>query len=61
MKVTKMWWIKSSAKDSYLRDGINPGPCEVLSKEVVREVRRQIAQRKLVELQVRERSLNTKS
>jgi hypothetical protein len=61
MKVTKMWWIKSSAKDSYLRDGINPGPCEVLSKEVAREDQRQINQRRLVEQQVRERSLNTKS
>jgi hypothetical protein len=61
MKVTKMWWIKSSTENSYLRDGINPGPYEVLSKEVAREGQRQINQRRLVEQQVRERSLNTKS
>ena len=56
-----MRWIERSTKNSYFRDGINPGPCEVLSKEVRRELRRQIDQRRLVEPQVRERSQNTKS
>jgi hypothetical protein len=56
-----MRWIKSSTKNSYFRDGINPGPCEVLSKEAKRECQKQIVQRKQVMLGVRERSRNTKS
>lgn len=56
-----MRWIKSSAKNSYFRDGINPGPCEVLSKEEVRELQKRIDQRRLVGPKVRERSPNTKS
>jgi len=59
--VAKMRWIKSPTKNSYFRDGINPGPCEVLSKEVTKERRMQRDQRRLVGLQVRERFLNTKS
>jgi len=61
MKMTKMWWIKCPTENSYFRDGINPGPCEVLNREVKRELRMQRDQRRLVGLQVRELPLNTKS
>jgi hypothetical protein len=61
MKMAKMWWIKCPTKNSYFRDGINPGPCEVLSREVASELRMRIGQRKLAMLEVRERFQNTKS
>ena len=56
-----MRWIKSPTKNSYFRDGINPGPCEVLNKEVMKERQMQRAQRKLVGPEVREQFRNTKS
>jgi hypothetical protein len=59
--MAKMWWIKRSTKNSYFRDEINPGPCEVLNREVVKELRKRIAQRKLATLEVRELFRNTKS
>ena len=61
MKMAKMWWIKSPTKNSYFRDEINPGPCEVLNREEVKELRMRIDQRKLAMLEVRERFQNTKS
>jgi hypothetical protein len=61
MKMAKMWWIKGPTKNSYFRDEINPGPCEVLNKEVVKERQMQRDQRKLATLEVREQLLNTKS
>jgi hypothetical protein len=59
--MAKMWRIKSTAENSYFRDGINPGPCVVLNKEVARELRKQKAQRILGAQKVHEPSLNTKS
>ena len=56
-----MRWIERSTKNSYFRDEINPGPCEVLNREEVKELQMRIDQRRLVEPQVRERSQNTKS
>ena len=56
-----MWWIKSPTKNSYFRDGINPGPCEVLSKEARPEHQMQRGQRRPVRQEVREQLLNTKS
>jgi hypothetical protein len=61
MKMAKMWWIKGPTKNSYFRDEINPGPCEVLNREEVKELRMRIGQRKLATLEVREQLLNTKS
>jgi hypothetical protein len=61
VKVAKMRWIKSSTKNSYFRDEINPGPCEVLSKEVRQERQMKRGQRRLAMLEVRERFQNTKS
>jgi hypothetical protein len=61
MKMAKMWWIKCPTKNSYFRDEINPGPCEVLNREEVKELRMRIGQRKLATLEVREQLLNTKS
>ena len=61
MKMAKMRWIKCPTKNSYFRDEINPGPCEVLNREVVKELRRQRGQRKLAMLEVRERFRNTES
>jgi hypothetical protein len=61
MKVAKMRWIKGPTKNSYFRDEINPGPYEVLNKEVVKERQMQRDQRKLAKLEVREQLLNTKS
>ncbi len=61
MKMTKMRWIKGPTKNSYFRDGINPGPCVVLNKEVMTIQRRQKAQKILVGQKVRERFRNTKS
>ena len=61
MKMAKMWWIKCPTKNSYFRDEINPGPCEVLNREVVKELRKRIDQRKLATLEVRELFRNTKS
>ncbi len=59
--MAKMWRIEGPAENSYFRDGINPGPCVVLNKEVMTTNQRRIAQRKSVGQKVREQSLNTKS
>jgi len=53
--------IKSSAKNSYFRDGINPDLCGELNKVEARALRKQKDQRKLVEQIVHVRFQNTKS
>jgi hypothetical protein len=59
--MANMRWIKCPTKNSYFRDEINPGPCEVLSREVAQEHQLQRGQRKLATLEVRERFRNKKS